>query len=131
MAEKRRKAARRTKRGEPRERIERTKTISAPDRSAISRARRFGLGSRYVAFLLRAIRDGLVHDWTSLLAFRAEHNLRLVKWGSSVVGEAPAVENMLEQLQESGLITVEGVDFRRYLGAHGQRHQGPARQNCL
>ena len=115
MADKRRKPPKPSKRSEPRERIEQTTPTSTAERLAITKAPRSGIRSPYVALLLRAIRDGLVHDWTSLTAFQVQYNLDLVHWGSSRVGQPPAVEDLLTQLTDAGLITVEGIDFTRYI----------------
>jgi hypothetical protein len=110
---KHRESAGSSKRGEPHLRIEPTARTSAAQRAAIARARRFGIRSPYLALLLRAVRDGVVHDWTSLTAFQVQHKLELVKWGSGYVGEPPAVADLLDQLQAGDLVTVEGIDFTR------------------
>jgi hypothetical protein len=60
----------------------------APARSV---ARSFKPYSFYIALLLKAVRDRSVYDWESLTRFQKYHSLRFFKWGSSMVGEAPAV----------------------------------------
>jgi len=62
--------------------------------------------------LLRAIRDGDVHDWASLTNFQVKHDLDLVQWGTLAAGRPPTVEGMLANLQFAGLITIEGISFK-------------------
>jgi hypothetical protein len=112
MADTRGKSDGSSKRREPRGRAARTTPIGDTERGAVARTWRF-YRSPYVALLLRAIRDGLVHDWISLTTFQVQHNLNLVQWASVVAGAPPPVEALLRQLQDVGLITVEGIDFQR------------------
>jgi hypothetical protein len=67
----------------------------------------------YRVLLLRAIRDGRVTDWEGLKRFRRDHELRFIKWGSSSVGEPPAVISLLQSLQQAGLAVVAGVNLDR------------------
>jgi hypothetical protein len=86
-------------------------TISGEARRAIGRARTYAGPRHYTVLLLKAIRDGAVHNWESLTSFQKEHDLRFINWGSSMVGEAPAVITLLEELQRAGLAIVEGMDL--------------------
>jgi hypothetical protein len=90
------------------------RTISADERRAIIRKRTRGHGAqqRYTVLLLKAIRDGAVHDWNSLTSFQVAHDLRFIDWASSMVGEAPAVIRLLENLEEAGLVIIEGMKLR-------------------
>jgi hypothetical protein len=83
--------------------------ISAEARRAIARARTYPGPRHYTVLLLKAIRDGAVHNWESLTSFQKEHGLRFINWGSSMVGEAPAVIRLLEQLERAGLVIIEGM----------------------
>ena len=85
--------------------------ISDEAKRAIVRARTYGAPRHYTVLLLKAIRDGGVHNWESLTSFQKEYNLRFIDWGSSMVGEAPAVITLLEELQRAGLAIVEGMDL--------------------
>lgn len=80
-----------------------------------SGARRYYLRSPYLALLLQAIRDGLVRDWASLMAFGDQHALRLVSRGTRVAGEQPSVEELLRQLKDASLITVDGIEFTQHI----------------
>jgi len=86
-------------------------TVTGEARRAIARARTYPGPRHYTVLLLKAIRDGAVHNWESLTSFQKEHDLRFINWGSSMVGEAPAVISLLEELQRAGLAIVEGIDL--------------------
>jgi hypothetical protein len=89
--------------------------VGPVERERVARVRRFGIRSPYLALLLQAIRDGVVHDWTSLTAFQVQHKLDLIGWGSTRAGAPPPVEHLLRQLQDAGLITTEGTDWWSYI----------------
>jgi hypothetical protein len=108
MAERRRKPAGPARPAEALDIPRRATTISASPR----RRRRFGPGSPFTALLLRAIRDGDVHDWASLTTFQVKHDLDLVQWGTLAAGRPPTVEIILANLQFAGLVTVEGISFK-------------------
>jgi hypothetical protein len=78
-----------------------------------------------VIFRVPTIRDGRVSDWESLTRFQKSNDLRFIEWGSSMVGDAPAVVTLLDELQSAGLVKVTGIDLRqRYLAAERQFHSG-------
>jgi hypothetical protein len=108
MAERRRKPAGPAKPAKALDVHRRATTMSA----SAQRRRRFGPGSPFVALLLRAIRDGDVHDWASLTNFQVKHDLDLVQWGTLAAGRPPAVDVMLASLRYAGLVTVEGISFK-------------------
>src|SRR5688572_13019385 len=83
--------------------------VSGEARRAIVRARTYQGPRHYTVLLLKAIRDGAVHNWESLTSFQKEHGLRFINWGSSMVGEAPAVISLLGELERAGLAIVEGM----------------------
>ena len=89
--------------------------MGAAERERVVRRRGFGIRSPYLALLLQAIRDGVVHDWTSLTAFQVRHKLYLINWATVQAGAPPPVEDLLRQLQDAGLITMEGIDWRSYI----------------
>lgn len=113
MAEMRRKSAKPPKRERPA--IELPPPVGAAERERVARRRHFRIRSPYLALLLRAIRDGVVHDWTSLIAFQARHKLLLINWATVQTGAPPPVEDLLRQLQDAGLITMEGINWRSYV----------------
>lgn len=87
------------------------RALSDDEKRAIARARTYGAPSRYKLLLLKAIRDGDVHDWESLTSFQIEHDLRFINWGSRMFGEAPAVIDLLQDLKQASLVLVEGMDL--------------------
>jgi len=85
--------------------------VTGEARRAMARARTYPGPRHYTVLLLKAVRDGAVHNWESLTSFQKEHDLRFINWGSSMVGEAPAVISLLEELQRAGLVIIEGMDL--------------------
>ena len=67
----------------------------------------------HTVLLLKAIRDGSVHNWESLKSYQEDSDLRFTDWGSSRYGEPPSVIALLKVLRPAGLVIVEGVDLYR------------------
>lgn len=99
--------------------------VTGEARRAIARARTYPGPRHYTVLLLKAIRDGAVHNWESLTSFQKEHDLRFINWGSSMVGEAPAVISLLEELERAGLVIIEGMKLSDIWVRRDNVHQSP------
>jgi hypothetical protein len=92
--------------------LEPDEIIRDPTPARFVRLRSFEPPSFYIALLLAAVRDRSVYDWKSLKRFQKYHSLQFIKWGSSMVGEAPAVVDLLRNLERSGLVAITGISLR-------------------